>query len=341
MRRIGRRDAVRQTCAAALRFTVAMDLHGFDLNLLVALDALLAERSVTNAGRRVHLSQSAMSGVLGRLRSVFGDELLLPARGGMVLTPLAEQLVDPVQTVLLDIQQRILTQVPFSPSTTRRSFTVAASDYAVSVLLAPLLRDLRAAAPAVSVTIVPLRDRIRQLDDLHLDLLIVPKAFVPPGHPHHVLFRDTFSCIARRDHPAIGETLTVEQYAALGHVVVSFVEGRVTSFEAQFGTGGLRQHVEVVAPSYQLLPDLVVGTDRIATIQTRLARRFAATHPIRVLTLPAPLPTFEEAMVWHERFEGDEAHAWLRTKMLEAAAMLEPEEAPAIEKGISGAAPSA
>jgi LysR family transcriptional regulator, nod-box dependent transcriptional activator len=303
-----------------------MDLHGFDLNLLVALDALLAERSVTNAGRRVHLSQSAMSGVLARLRDVFGDELLVPARGGMVLTPLAEHLVEPVRVVLLEIQQRILTQVPFDPSTTHRSFTVAASDYAVSVLLAPLLRNLRVSAPTVSITIAPLRDRVKQLEDAHLDLLIVPDVFVPAGRPHHVLFRDTFSCIASAAHPTIGETLTLEQYAALGHVVVSFVEGRVTSFDAQFGPGGgLQRRVEVVAPSYQVLPDLVIGTDRIATIQTRLARRFAATHPIKVLALPAPLPTFEEAMVWHERFDGDEAHAWFRAKMLETGATLESE----------------
>ncbi len=306
-----------------------MDLHGFDLNLLVALDALLAERSVTNAGRRVHLSQSAMSGVLARLRTVFGDELLVPARGGMALTPLAEQLVEPVAAVLLEIQQRILTQVPFDASTTKRSFTVAASDYAVSVLLAPLLRDLRAAAPGVSVTIVPLRDRVRQLDDPHLDLLIVPKAFVPSGRPHHVLFRDTFSCITWRNHPTIGDTLTLEQYAALGHVVVSFVEGRVTSFDAQFGPGeGLHRRIEVVAPSYQVLPDLVAGTDRIATIQTRLARMLAVTYPIKVLALPAPLPTFEEAMVWHERFDGDEGHSWFRARMLETAAALGPQDEP-------------
>jgi DNA-binding transcriptional LysR family regulator len=307
-----------------------MDLHGFDLNLLVALDALLAERSVTNAGRRVHLSQSAMSGVLARLRTVFGDELLVPGRGGMALTPLAEQLVEPIGAVLLEIQQRILTRVPFDPSTSHRSFTIAASDYAVSVLLAPLLRHLQAAAPGVSVTIVPLRDRVRQLDDPHLDLLIVPEAFVPAGRPHHVLFRDTFSCIAWRNHPAIDEQLTLDQYAALGHVVVSFVEGRVTSFDAQFGLGeGLRRRVEVVAPSYQVLPDLVTGTDRIATIQTRLARTFAATHPIKVLALPVRLPTFEEAMVWHERFDGDEGHAWLRERMLETAAALPEDESTA------------
>jgi DNA-binding transcriptional LysR family regulator len=300
-----------------------MDLHGFDLNLLVALDALLAERSVTNAGRRVHLSQSAMSGVLARLRTVFGDELLVPGRGGMALTPLAEQLVEPIGAVLFEIQQRILTRVPFDASTSHRSFTIAASDYAVSVLLAPLLRHLQAAAPGVSVTIVPLRDRVRQLDEPHLDLLIVPEAFVPAGRPHYVLFRDTFSCIAWRNHPTLDEQLTLEQYAALGHVVVSFVEGRVTSFDAQFGLGeGLRRRVEVVAPSYQVLPDLVTGTDRIATIQTRLARTFAATHPIKVLALPVRLPTFEEAMVWHERFDGDEGHAWLRERMRETAAAL-------------------
>src|SRR5205085_366595 len=122
---------------------------------------------------------------------------------------------------------------------------------------------------------------------------IVPKAFVPAGRPHHVLFRDTFSCISAGDHPSIGEALTLEQYTAFGHVVVSFVDGRITSFDAQFGQeGGLHRRIEVVAPSYQLLPDLVLGTDRIATLQTRLARRLAAVRPIKVLPFPAPLPTF-------------------------------------------------
>ena len=109
-----------------------MDLHGFDLNLLVALDALLAERSVTNAGRRVHLSQSAMSGVLARLRHAFNDKLLVASRGGMTLTPLAESLIEPVRSILEEIYRTIIVNVPFDPATSRRVFTIAASDYAVT-----------------------------------------------------------------------------------------------------------------------------------------------------------------------------------------------------------------
>src|ERR671913_559083 len=119
-----------------------MDLHGFDLNLLVALDALLSERSVTNAGRRVHLSQSAMSGVLARLRRAFNDDLLVPGRGGMTLTPRAQALVEPVSAILRDIEHTLSTHVRFEAASSRRMFTVAASDYAITVLLTPMLREL-------------------------------------------------------------------------------------------------------------------------------------------------------------------------------------------------------
>ena len=134
-----------------------MDLHGFDLNLLVALDALLAERSVTNAGRRVNLSQSAMSGVLARLRHSFNDKLLVASRGGMTLTPLAESLIEPVRSILEEIYRTIIVNVPFDPATSRRVFTIAASDYAVTVLLIDALRRIGRDAPGVTVVIIPLR----------------------------------------------------------------------------------------------------------------------------------------------------------------------------------------
>ena len=100
---------------------------------------------------------------------------------------------------------------------------------------------------------------------------------------------------------------------------------RVTSFDAHFAAEiGVRRNVEIIVPSYQLLPDLVIGTERIATLQTRLAHQLAAVRPIKVLPLPVPLPRFEEAMVWHPRFEGDEAHQWFRGRLLHAAAAMQP-----------------
>ena len=170
------RTAIEVGCCA---IQAAMDLHGFDLNLLVALDALLAEKSVTNAGRRVHLSQSAMSGVLARLRHALNDKLLVASRGGMTLTPLAESLIEPVRSILEEIHRTIIVNVPFDPATSRRVFTIAASDYAVTVLLTDALRRVGRDAPGVTVVIIPLRERTPESEDLGLDLVIVPKAYAP------------------------------------------------------------------------------------------------------------------------------------------------------------------
>src|SRR4030095_3490667 len=131
-----------------LRNPAAMGLHGFHLNLLVALDALLAERSVTNAGRRVHLSQSAMSGVLARLRHAFNDKLLVASRGGMTLTPLAAALIEPVRSILEEIYRTIIVNVPFDPATSRRVFTIAASDYPIPVLPPHETSRIRSTHPA-------------------------------------------------------------------------------------------------------------------------------------------------------------------------------------------------
>ena len=113
----------------------AVDQQGFDLNLLVALDALLAEKSVTKAGRRIHLSQSAMSGALARLRHALNDTLLVANRGGMTLTPRAESLVEPVRSILEQVHRTIIVNVPFDPASSRRVFTIAASDYAVEAMM--------------------------------------------------------------------------------------------------------------------------------------------------------------------------------------------------------------
>jgi LysR family transcriptional regulator, nod-box dependent transcriptional activator len=298
-----------------------MDLHGFDLNLLVALDALLAEKSVTNAGRRVHLSQSAMSGVLARLRHSFNDKLLVPSRSGMALTPLAETLVEPVRSILEQVHGTILVNVPFDPATSRRVFTIAASDYAVTVLLTDALRRVSRDAPGVTVVIIPLRERTPESQDLGLDLVIIPKAYAPASLTHEVLFEDAFTAIVWSGHSSVGDTLHPDQYRRLPHAVVSFSDDTRINYDERPGEqAGI--HAQVVAPSYHALPALIVGTDRIATLQMRLAERMSASYPIRVVPLPLPLPVLEEAMMWHPRLDRDAGHAWLRGVLRETAAAL-------------------
>jgi DNA-binding transcriptional LysR family regulator len=301
----------------------AMDLHGFDLNLLVALDALLAEKSVTNAGRRVHLSQSAMSGVLSRLRQALNDKLLVPSRGSMTLTPLAESLIEPVRSILEQVHRTITVNVPFDPATSRRVFTIAASDYAVTVLLTDALRRISRDAPGVTVVIVPLREQTPETADLGLDLVIVPKAYTPATSPHEVLFEDAFTAIVCSRHSTVGATLQPDQYRRLPHAVVSFSDDTRINYNERFGDqDSIELHVQVVVPSYHALPALIVGTNRIATLQMRLADTLAASYPIRLVPIPLPMPVLEEAMMWHPRLDRDAGHAWLRGMLRETAAAL-------------------
>lgn len=300
-----------------------MDLHGFDLNLLVALDALLREKSVTNAGRRVHLSQSAMSGALARLRHAFNDDLLIAGRGAMTLTPLAEGLVEPVAAILRDTQETLSAHVRFEPSTSRRTFTIAASDYATTVLLGEAVREMNAQAPHVTLVILQLRDRLEELDDLDVDVCILPQSIVPPARPHELLFRDTFTCLVWRDNTDVGDRLTVDQFTTLGHVVVTFHDDCTTRDDDRFAPRiGLERRAEIVVPNFHALPSLIVGTNRIATVQKRLATKLASSHPVRVVGLPVPIPPLEEAMLWHPRFERDPAHLWFRSVLKRVASAM-------------------
>ena len=311
-----------------------MDFHGLDLNLLVALDALLSERNVTNAGRRVHLSQSAMSGVLGRLRRCFHDDLLVAARGVMRLTPLAESLQQPVRDILQQVQITVATKVRFDPANATRHFTLRASDYAVSVLMADLLQEMQRLAPRITVEIAPMKPGIvDDLDSLLVDFVFIPLPYVPRGHAHDILYEDTYTCIAWSSHSQIDKTLSLDQYRASGHVVVSFEPGRLVSFDEKFGLeAGLERRVEVIAPSSHVLPELVVGTDRIATIQTRLALKFARVFPLKLLPLPVPLPVLQEAVFWPTHLERDPGHMWFREVMKKTAARLDAPAAPLTAK---------
>jgi DNA-binding transcriptional LysR family regulator len=173
------------------------------------------------------------------------------------------------------------------------------------------------------VVIIPLRERTPASDDLGLDLVILPKAYTPASLPHEVLFEDAFTGIVWRGNTSVGDTLHPDQYRALPHAVVSFSDDTRINYDERLGEqAGFELHAQVVAPSYHALPPLIVGTDRIATLQMRLAEKLAALYPIRVVPLPLPLPVLEEAMMWHPRLDRDAGHAWLRGVLRDTAAAL-------------------
>jgi len=302
-----------------------MKLDQFDLNLLVALDALLSEKSVTRAGMRVHRSQSSMSGALARLREFFQDELLVPAGRKMVLTPLAEGLAKPVDDVLRQAQAAITIRPLFDPATSKRRFSISLSDYVTSVFMADVLREVQRQAPYITFELQPIgRRAMEALENRALDFLIVMDVFSQNGHPKMRLFEDTHTCIAWDRNSRIGSKLSVEEYLNLGHVTARIAEAEHPNFEEHF-LRRLKFNTKaevVVMHGSSFLPDFVVGTDRIARIPTRLAQKYAESFPLRLVDAPIELPPIVEVLQWHKSNDRNPAYIWLRGILQKQAATL-------------------
>ena len=312
-----------------------MDLHLFDLNLLVALDALLTERNVTRAGNRLNLSQSAMSGALARLRHYFRDELLVPVGRQMVLTPVAEGLVVPVRDILLQIRGTLGSKPRFDPGTATRHLSLAMSDYVTEILMADVLRSARCEAPHITFELRTVGRRAGEdLESGELDFLISPEGYVSSSQPTEVLFEDTYTCVVWSGNKAVGKTLTLDQYLDLGHVVVNLAGNEPPSnYDEQFlRRSNFTRRGEVSGPAFSLAPRLVEGTDRVATITTRLAAKCAEILPLRLLPLPIAMPPMVEMLQWHKVHEYDPAHAWFR-RLLKQVVQTLPSEPPVIRGG--------
>ncbi|MDB5871685.1 MAG: bacterial regulatory helix-turn-helix, lysR family protein [Ramlibacter sp.] len=308
-----------------------MRFEKLDLNLLVVLDTLLATRSVNRSAEKLFLSQPATSLSLRRLRNYFDDELLQPVGKTQVLTPLAAELVKPVRDVLLQVQAITRARPTFDPATSARRFKIESSDYVISVLLSDVVRRAASLAPLMTFD---LRTRSPQtsehLEGGEIELLISPEFAVVPGHPSETLFEDGFSCLVCSDRFGKGEALTADRYFTAAHVGVEWGSGRLVTYDARLIATGTRvRRQDVIAPSFTLVPELLVGTARVATMPTRLAHQMALRFPLRVLRCPIKIPRFAEKLQWHRYQERDPAITWLRSLLREAALSLpaEPEQA--------------
>lgn len=303
-----------------------MRYHKLDLNLLTALKALLAEKNVTRAGEAVHVTQSAMSGILARLRDYFGDPLIVQVGRKMELTSLAESLVEPVNDVLLRIDATIATRPEFNPLSSRRHFSVVASDYSISVLLLDVLRRIHRDAPGMSLEFrTPSESAAAELEAGEVDFIVNPESQHSPVQSGTILFEDSYIIVVDAGNTEVGESISMEQYLALRHV--AFKSGRygLPQFETWMANRhGDERHVEVVAHSFNLLPQLVVGTARVATMHTRLAKLLARDLPIRLVKPTFEIPRLVEVLQWHKYRDLDPGSMWLRDAIVEGARALPP-----------------
>jgi LysR family transcriptional regulator, nod-box dependent transcriptional activator len=304
-----------------------MRLSGFDLNLLIALDAVLHLKNVTRAAEHIHVSQPAMSAALHRLREYFNDELLVRVGRDFELTPRGASLLEPVRNTLLHIQATLGTQPIFDPAATRRSFSVMLADQLLPWLSAQLLQRVVAEAPGVQLRFLA-RSRlgVDKLAAGDIDFLVTldnPELLGLPAFPEWLarteLLRVQWVCVVSADHPAVREELTREQYLSLPHLYVRSSGEMLPTEDIVRRELGLRLDVRATTENVLEVPFMLPGTPLLAIMPETLATLLRPSLAIRVFPLPAGLTLQGRVMLfWHRRSEPDPGHAWMRRLIVDA-----------------------
>jgi DNA-binding transcriptional LysR family regulator len=293
------------------------DLH--DLNQLRVLDALLTERSVTRAARRLGLTQPAVSHALARLRLRFGDPLLVRAGRGLALTARAEALALRLRAAIQGLDALLADRPSFDPATARRTFRLTTADYGELAVLPSVMPRLMQQAPGVDLWVQrPMEDEFAAVEQVDLAVIVPRGQDAPSSLRSRALLRERFVCVMRRGHPLAGG-MTVEQFAAASHAFVAPRGSPGGVVDDALGRLGLRRRVALALPHFLVIPHIIATTDLIVTLAERVAVAFAHL-PIEITAPPLELPGFTVAMMWHERLDADPGHRWLRSLIAEVCA---------------------
>jgi DNA-binding transcriptional LysR family regulator len=246
----------------------------------------------------------------------------------MELTPLAESLVEPVNDVLLRIDATIATRPEFNPLITRRHFSIVASDYSINVLLLDVLRRVHREAPGMSVEFrSPSEAAAAELEDGEVDFIVNPENQTSPVQSGVILFEDSYTIVVDAANSEVGDSIGIDQYLTLRHVAFKSGKFGLPQLETWLANRyGDARSVEVIAQSFYLLARLVVGTARVATMHTRLARQVVATLPVRLVKPAFDIPHLVEVLQWHKYRDLDPGSMWLRDRIIEGARALPPLE---------------
>jgi DNA-binding transcriptional LysR family regulator len=292
-----------------------MDLHGIDLNLLVAFDALMAERSVTKAGIRIGRTQPAMSASLSRLRNLLKDELFVRGPDGLQPTARALDLAEPLSRALAEIQRTLDFTQTFDPATSKAEFALGLSDHPTFVLLPKLIEFLRDNARGITLQVKHFNardDATALLDAGEVDVAIG----VPPSSTGRILtsplFEERFVCVMRKDHPAARTPLTIEQFLALDHLLVSPENERFGHVDAALTRRGLKRRLALTLPNMYAAPLLVARSDMIATLMSGVVEASGYGGDLIRHAPPLDLDPITFVMSWHRRNEAHPAQRWFR-----------------------------
>ncbi|MEZ4297796.1 MAG: LysR family transcriptional regulator [Polyangiaceae bacterium] len=295
-------------------------MGAMNLNLLAALDALLAEGSVTRAAQRMGVTQSAMSHSLRQLRELLGDPLLVRGPLGMTPTPRGEALREPVRRGLLELS-RALAGRAFEPEKATRTFTISAGDFFTVLLLPPLLSILQREAPGIDVSVRPAAGA-RDADLMEAGEIDAAVAVVLPERAtlrRTRLFTEGFACVVREGHPEVGEALSLEAYVRLPHALISPGGSGPSFVDEALARLGKSRRIALRVPYFLAAPPIIARSDLLLTAPRRMVEPFAGSLPLRLLEPPLETPSFSVHLAWHERDDADPAHQWLRRAIGRAA----------------------
>ncbi|BAU66123.1 transcriptional regulator, LysR family [Stanieria sp. NIES-3757] len=294
------------------------NLRQLDLNLLVTLDVLISEASVTKAAERLNLSQSAMSYSLKRLRTILDDDILIRTSREMEVTPYARQISDRLRQILREIQSTLLEKETFNPATANETFRIAASDYVEATIGVNLLQQLNAQAPNVRIRISNLDKEtvMDALDDNRIDMIINAELPLKNWHVEESLYREEFVCVVKGDDSLT--KLSVADYTRKPHILVSMrddFQGKgdeILKLQQQF------RQVIWSTPHFMAVPLLLASSNCVALLPNRMARQCAKAMNLKLLPPPIPIEGFTISLIWHQRNTNNPQHQWLRQKIVDS-----------------------
>lgn len=291
-----------------------MNPKNLDLNLLTVFDAIAAEGNLTRAAQRLAMSQPAMSNALARLRAALGDPLFTRTARGMTPTPRAKAIAASVRQALDLIQNAVNPNTAFDYRSSDRRFVMAVEDYGEAVIVPRFMDWLSHAATRLQLDVRPiagsaLREALRQGE---VDLGVSYFRVKSPEFRNRLLMEESLVSMVRQDHPTVGDTLSLEQFLALAHVILMPRTPDGPIIDRVLGRAGLKRRVALQVPHFLSMPLIVKGTDFVCTLPRRMANVYAENFRLRVLKTPVECPTIPLYLVWHQSLEGEAGHAWLR-----------------------------
>ncbi|NJK57421.1 MAG: LysR family transcriptional regulator [Pleurocapsa sp. SU_5_0] len=294
------------------------NLRKLDLNLLIALDVLIAEVSVTKAAEKLNMSQSAMSHALKRLRIILHDDILIRTSREMEVTPYARQISDRVRQILTEIESTLLSKETFNPATAQSTFRIAASDYVEATIGINLVQQLATQAPGIRIRITNL-DKETVMDTLaenRIDLIINARLPLKSWHVEQDLYQEEFVCVVRSDE-ALTE-LSVEDYLLRSHLLVSMRDDFQGLGDEILKRQQQSRQVIWSTPHFMAIPFLLANSDCVALLPRRMAQQCAKAMDLKLLPPPMTMEGFTVSMIWHQRNTNRPQHQWLRQQIIDA-----------------------